>query len=699
MSAPSADSGQATDTTTATPADTAAHSRPSDVLANEQAHLDHARDQLRRMREAADRLDASTAGDAYSSELLGRVLARRVASLTDDPHTTLFFGRIDTRIHGTVETFHIGRRHVSDDTGDPVVVDWRAPISTAFYRASPADPMGVELRRRFGVDGGRLTAYEDERLTRGDSPDHSAILAAEIERPRVGPMRDIVSTIQPEQDEIVRSDLATSICVQGAPGTGKTAVGLHRAAWLLYAFRSQLERSGVLVVGPNHAFLDHISAVLPSLGELRVRHSTIDALLDHGRVRATDSAEVAQLKGDARLAEVLRRAVWSQVRRAEDPLVVPRGSRRWRVAHLDIQDEVDALVTRGVRYSAARELLPQRLAHRVLLHMERTGDSPDDRVQDSIARSTPVTACVRSLWPVLDPGGVLFRLLSDAAVLAEAADGILTGDEQRSLLWTETPRTKGAARWSSADMALLDELADLLSRTPSTGHVVLDEAQDLSPMQLRAVGRRASTGSLTVLGDIAQGTTPWATESWDVAMHHLGRPAAERVVLDRGFRVPSLVIEFAARLLPHMAPGIGAPASVRSDPGRLTIVPTGAAGRLQAVADAVRAAVREPGSVGVIAVDTGIARLSAGLAAAGVPHGRLDAAHGDDADHQVELVPASIAKGLEFDRVVVVEPAAIASAEPDERTGLRRLYVVLTRAVSELTVVHADPIPGPLSVT
>ena len=698
MSAQSADSAEAPETTSAAASTSGGGPALPDVLAREQAHLDHARDQLRRMREAADRLDASTAGDAYASELLGRVLARRVASLTDDPRTTLFFGRIDVRTTDDVETFHIGRRHVSDDSGDPVVVDWRAPISRAFYRASPADPMGVELRRRFGVDRGRLTAYEDERLSQGDTTDHSAILAAEIERPRTGPMRDIVSTIQPEQDEIVRSDLSRSICVQGAPGTGKTAVGLHRAAWLLYAFRSQLDRSGVLVVGPNHAFLDHIGAVLPSLGELRVRHSTIDSLLDHGRVRATDSTEVARLKGDARLAEVLRRAVWSHVHRAEGPLVVPRGARRWRVPQSDIQDELDALVARGVRYSAARELLPQRLAHRVLLQMERTGDSPDDRVQDSVARSVPVTACVRSLWPVLDPRRLLFGVFSDAAALAEAADGILTGDEQRSLLWTDSPRTRSAARWTRADMALLDEVGDLLDRTPSIGHVVLDEAQDLSPMQLRAVGRRASTGSLTVLGDIAQGTTPWATESWEDAMHHLGRPAHELVVLHRGFRVPSLVLDFAARLLPHMAPGIAAPASVRDDPGRLTIVATDAARRLDAVADAVRAAVLEPGSVGVIAVDTDIASLSAALASAGTPHGRLDAEHGDDADHQVELVPASIAKGLEFDRVVVVEPGAIAEAEPDERTGLRRLYVVLTRAVSELTVVHAAPLPRPLAL-
>ena len=677
------------------PAPSATH-LTDDVLAREQAHLDRARDQLRRMREATDRLDAAKATDAWTSELLGRVLARRVASLQDDPRTTLFFGRIDTRTDHGAETFHIGRRHVSDDRGDPVVVDWRAPISTAFYRASPAEPMGVELRRRFGVDRGRLTAYEDERLTLGDATGHSEILAAEIERPRSGPMRDIVSTIQPEQDEIVRSDVATSICVQGAPGTGKTAVGLHRAAWLLYSFRSQLDRSGVLVVGPNRAFLDHIGAVLPSLGEARVGHATIDTLLEHGRVRAEDPTDVAMLKGDARLAEVLHRAVWSHVGRPEEALVVPRGSRRWRVPPHEIQGELDALRARGVRYSAARDLLPQRLAHHVLLLMERSGDSPDDRVQHAVARSAPVTACVRALWPALDPATVLFRLLSDAATLADAADGILTGDEQRMLLWHRPPRTKGAARWTRADLALLDEVADLLDRTPSLGHVVLDEAQDLSPMQLRAVGRRASTGSLTVLGDIAQGTTPWATASWDTAMGHLGRPVHELVVLDRGFRVPGLVIDFAARLLPHMAPGLGAPTSVRDNPGRLTMVATDAAGRAGAVTDAVVAALGRPGSVGVITADADTARVSDALTASGVAHGRLDADHGDDDDRQVELVPASIAKGLEFDRVVVVEPAAIAAAEPDERTGLRRLYVVLTRAVSELTVVHATPLPDPL---
>ena len=196
---------------------------------------------------------------------------------------------------------------------------------------------------------------------------------------------------------------------------------------------------------------------------------------------------------------------------------------------------------------------------------------------------------------MLDPAAVLFRVFSDAATLTAAADGILTAEEQRVLLWDSPPRTKGAARWSRADLALLDEVADLLDRTPSLGHVVLDEAQDLSPMQLRAVGRRASTGSLTVLGDIAQGTTPWATESWGDAMGHLGPSAHELVVLDRGFRVPALVIDFAARLLPHMAPGLGAPRRYATTPvGSQSWPPTSAAARPRSPTPCA-AALRPPG--------------------------------------------------------------------------------------------------------
>ena len=670
--------------------------------------MEHAREQLARMRARAEAMrDTATGGDRVSSEFLAVRLHERVGTLVDDPRSTLFFGALvfGHEIEGH-ERWYIGRRHISDAAGDPVVIDWRAELSGAFYRASRTDPMDVMLRRRFGADQGRLTAYEDERLTAAANtepdagPDathsgRSAILAAEIERPRVGPMRDIVATIQPEQDEIVRSDLATSVCVQGAPGTGKTAVGLHRAAWLLYAHRDRLSRAGVLVVGPNRAFLDHIGAVLPALGEVEVHHTTAAALVGGTAARGVDATDTAVLKGDPRMAELLRRAVWSHVGTATEPLVVPRGARKWRVAAYLVADVLDELRERGVRYGAAGAMLPQRLAHLVLLAMERAGESPDDRVQDAVARSTVVRQYAASLWPAVDPKAVLHALWSDAGVLGRHAEGLLTSHEQRILLWDSPPRTRSATRWSPADLVLLDELADLIERTPSLGHVILDEAQDLSPMHLRAVGRRCSTGSATILGDIAQGTTPWATASWTESLEHLGKPEAVVEVLDRGFRVPAAVIAYAARLLPHMAPGLGVPESVRDHPGDLVIEHVDDRDLPAAVVTAVRAAIAQPGSVGVIAADSSVALLSKALSRNGIDHGTLGLDHGD-VEHQVDLVPATVAKGLEFDRVVVVEPSAIAAAEPDERTGLRRLYVVLTRAVSGLHIVHSQPLPAPL---
>jgi DNA helicase IV len=666
---------------------------PAPELKREQDYLGAARQALARMREQTLSLKVQ-AHDPISAEHLARTLHLRAASLQDDPSTTLFFGRVDT---DTDERWYIGRRHVADEAGDPLVIDWRAGMSTAFYRASRTEPMGVVLRRRFGLDHGAITAYEDEHLQdRAEHDVRSQILAEEIERPRVGPMRDIVATIQPEQDEIVRAGADQTICVQGAPGTGKTAVGLHRAAWLLYAFRDRLARSGVLVIGPNRAFLEHIGAVLPALGEVAVGHTTIEELVASVPVRGTDPTETAVLKGDARLAEVLRYAVWSAVQPATEALVVPRGVRKWRVPAYEVNELLDELRSRGVRYDAARQMLPQRLAHAILLKMEGSGDSPDDRVQDQVARSAVVKKYVTTLWPVLDAKAVLFSLLSDPDVLERHSQDLLTDEERRILLWDNPPRSKGAVKWSRADTVLLDELGDHIARTPSLGHVVLDEAQDLSPMQLRAVGRRCSTGSATVLGDIAQGTTPWATDSWESSLHHLGKPGSHVEVLDRGFRVPASVIEYAAQLLPHMAPGLGSPVSVRDNPGRLDLVDASATDLLQRAGDVVRSELAEPGSIGVIAPDDVVPALSKTLSTMGIAHGVLGQDHGD-IDHQVDVVPATVAKGLEFDRVVVVEPAAIAEAEPDERTGLRRLYVVLTRAVSALTVVHARPIPHQLT--
>jgi DNA helicase IV len=687
-------------------------------LRRERAHLGASRQALAAMRERTASLDASAAGDWVSRQFLESAIYRRMKALADDPTVPLFFGRLDfTEEHEDArgERFYIGRRHVSDEVGEPMVVDWRARISTAFYRASRADPLGVELRRRFGFQHGELTAYEDEALLEGEQDTHSEILEAEIERPRVGPMRDIVATIQPEQDLIVRSRLEDSVCVQGAPGTGKTAVGLHRAAYLLYAHRDQLSRQGVLVVGPNASFLRYIGDVLPALGEIDAQQTTIEELVAKTLarlnakylVRGEDHPAVATLKGDARLARVLERALWSQVTVPAEGLLVPRGARRWRLAPYEVADVLDDLRDRGVRYGAARGMLPQRLAHRILVKMEETGDSPDDRVQDAVARSREVKRYVDQAWPAVDPARLVLRLLSDRDLLAAAADGILTAEEQELLLWDRPPKGPASAAWSLADAVLVDEAQDLVERTPSLGHVVADEAQDLSPMMLRAVGRRCSTGSTTVLGDLAQGTTPWGSRSWDDALRHLGKPDAHVEQLTKGFRVPGEVIEYAARLLPRIAPGLEPPTSVRRARGELEVTRVG--DLVDATVTAARQAAGKVGSVGLILPDALVDPVARALAEAGVGHAVLGVEPGavdselpppdlENGGTALDVVPASLAKGLEFDHVLLLQPAGIVAGEADRMTGLRRLYVCLTRAVTSLVVLHTAEVPEELGI-
>ncbi|MGF1430878.1 HelD family protein [Kitasatospora sp. LaBMicrA B282] len=677
----------------------------TDPLQRERDHLASSRAALRAMREDAQALDISdVAGTWVTAEVLRNQIERRIAALADLSDTPLFFGRLDFRhaISGEAsegaggERFYIGRRHVHDDGGDPMVIDWRAPVSQSFYRASRKDPMDIDRRRRFGYTGGELTAYEDENLSDpAETGTASALLAAEIEKPRVGPMRDIVATIQPEQDEIVRAEVNGTICVQGAPGTGKTAVGLHRVAYLLYAHRERLKKAGTLVVGPNASFLSYIEQVLPALGELEVAQATVQELVQHVEVRGADSAEAAAIKGDARLAEVLRRAVRAGVTLPTEPLVVVRGSRRWRLPVYELTEIIEELAGREIRYGAAMEALPQRLAHAVLLKMEQGGEAPDDRVQDAVARSREIKALVKACWPVVDPAKLVLRLLSEPAFLASCAEGILTAEEQAAIGWAKPGRSVRSAPWTAADAVLVDEVTDLVHRTPSLGHVVLDEAQDLSPMQYRAVGRRCTTGSATVLGDLAQGTTPWATGSWSEALHHLGKPEAHVEELTTGFRVPEEVIRYASRLLPAIAPGLAPATSIRTGTDSLAIRRTEPAEQVAAVVAACREALAREGSTGLIAADARLPLFEAALAEAGLAY--LTPGSETTADTRLILVPASLAKGLEYDYVVLDEPAAVVAGEPDRRTGLRRLYVSLTRAVSGLAVVHAEPLPAELA--
>jgi len=690
------------------------------VLAAEREHLRSSRRYLEVMRTDVLSLRAM-GGDPVSEEYLKADLYRRAEALRDLPDTPLFFGRLDYRAGALAasapdaagarsqagqpqvgqpqadvpdsEHFHVGRRHVHDANGTPVVIDWRAPVSRPFYRASQAEPMGLELRRRFGFSGGELTAFEDEQFGAGSTQAAatSRILIEEIERPRSGPMRDIVATIQPDQDDIVRAGLEQTVCVQGAPGTGKTAVGLHRVAYLLYAHAQRLGRGGVLVVGPNSAFLAYINNVLPALGELDVAQLSVADLTGAVPVRATDSERAAQVKGDARMAQVLASALWEQLAEPAEPIMLARGSRRWRVPASEIAELVAELRARGVRYGTGRDMLAHRIAHVILTRMEAAGETCDDRTHEAVRRTRQVQAAVAQVWPKADPVRMVFRLLSEPDLLKRAADGLLDADEQALINWASPPRSPGSARWSAADAVLIDEMSDLIERTPSLAHIVVDEAQDLSPMQCRAIGRRCATGSATVLGDIAQGTTAWATTSWEQMLGHLGKPDADLRVLDTGYRVPRQILDFASRLLDQIAPALRPASSVRQDPGALLIRQVAPAQLNPALVTACADALSLPGSAAVIAADEQIPALAAALAGAGLPHAILDGA----ADSElITLVPVSLAKGLEFDQVIVCEPAQIADAEA---RGLNRLYVALTRAVSRLTVLHAEPLPAALS--
>ncbi|MFF0695231.1 HelD family protein [Streptomyces tendae] len=669
------------------------------ALDHERAHHDHCRAVLAAMVEGAQEHvvtgeDVSASG--ADAEVLGYRLRSRAKEMRELPPGPLFFGRLDfAEGEETGRALHIGRLRITEHpAAPPLVVDWRAPVSRAFYQATAGDPRGVAVRRRFGwAPGSRgesadLTGMEDEHLGRGESR-ASAIVAREIERPRVGPMRDIAATIQPEQDDMVRAGLGTTVCVQGAPGTGKTAVGLHRAAYLLYTHPQRIKRGGLLILGPNPTFLSYIAEVLPALGESGVRQSTLDREIARHPVTRTDDVRAAALKHDARTAEVLRRALYARVDPgAAGDLTVPDGSYRWRVPAEALARVVADVRREQPPYTVGRERVRARIVRYVQERAERRAGPRTNAWLRRVERARPVGAVLDAVWPRVRPEEVLAPLLGDPAELARAADGVLDDEEQRALLWTgRAPRSWKSACWSAADLLLLDEVAGLLEHPEGYGHVVVDEAQDLSPMECRAIARRSAFGSLTVLGDLAQGTTPWAARSWRTVLAHLGRPDAAVVPLTTGFRVPEEVVGLANRLLERLDVDVPPARSLRGD-GELTLREAAPGAVPETVVDAVRRALTREGSVGVVAADADVPGLRAALEAAGI------AAAGPEAlGARVAVVPASVVKGLEYDHVVAVEPAAIAAAEGPGRRGLHRLYVVLTRAVSRLDVVHARPLP------
>ncbi|MFF1305647.1 HelD family protein [Streptomyces sp. NPDC058307] len=678
-----------------TSADPASPIALKEALHRERCHHDRCRTALAAMVDGAQEqvvVGADVSASGADAEVLGYQLRSQAKEMRELPEGPLFFGKLEfDRGDHAGQAYHLGRLRISEHpAAPPLVVDWRAPVSRAFYQASAHDPQGVAVRRRFGWapgstgDSADLTGLEDEHLGNGESGP-SAIVAREIERPRVGPMRDIAATIQPEQDDLVRSDLSVSVCVQGAPGTGKTAVGLHRAAYLLYTHPQRMRRGGLLVLGPNRTFLSYISQVLPALGESGVRQSTLQDEIARHPVTATDAHPAAVLKHDPRMAEVLRRALYARVSsEGVNSLEIPDGSYRWRVGAGELARIVADVRREEPPYGVGRERVRGRVLRSVQLQAERRAGPQNGAWVQRVSRSRVMGAFLDTVWPKVRPEEVVAELLGGGEGLVVAAEGILDAEEQKNLLWAKPPRSWKSARWSAADLVLLDEVAGLVEHPEGYGHLVVDEAQDLSPMECRAIARRARFGSVTVLGDLAQGTTPWAARSWHTVLRHLGKPDAAVVPLTLGFRVPQAVVGFANRLLAHLDVEVPQGRSLRGD-GELAIRRTSVDALPGAVVDAVRDSLAYEGSVGVVAADADVARVRQALDAAGIA-----TAGPDELGARVSVVPAGVVKGLEYDHVVAVEPATIAEAE--ER-GLHRLYVVLTRAVSRLVVVHGRPLP------
>jgi DNA helicase IV len=679
-------------------------------LQAEQAYVDHAYQCLEDARRRVLSLrtmraigPGGTHQARYESDVVEETIRARLAQL-EFGDVALVFGRIDPA--DTDERFYIGRIAVADEHQEPVVVDWRAPIAEPFYRATGRNPLGLARRRHFATRGRRVLDIEDEVFT-GDGTEgaldgivgRGALIAA-LERGRTGRLGDIVATIQTEQDEIIRAPLGGVMIVQGGPGTGKTVVALHRAAYLLYTHRFPLEGQGVLVVGPNRLYLRYIERVLPSLGEAGVELAMLGDLVPETIRDGRGSPLTERVKGDPRMVGVLTKAVRDRQRPLREELVVGFG-----VLNLRCSVEASERIVRSARRRSRAHNAGRRFAEQGLweeLAASARGELDPDVVAERLRGHDLVRAALERMWPVLTPVDLLRDLFSSKALLRLAGGKLLSDEEQQALLMERGERADDG-RWTLADVPLLDEARVLLGPRPRSrdedevrtyGHIVVDEAQDLTIMQLRMLARRSLGGSMTVVGDIAQATGPWAPESWEQVLAELPSRRPPRVrELSIGYRTPASIMALANKVLAVAAPGVTPPQAVREGEEDPQLIAVSAAERATRVGElaAIERDTAGEGNVAVIVPDSLLDEAAAALRAAGVDFGEA-ARVGLDA--QVNLVPVRLVKGLELDSVIVVEPGRIVAEEPQ---GLRALYVALTRSTRRLAVVHAEPLPDALT--
>jgi DNA helicase IV len=730
---------------------------PTDAVHAEQPVVAAMYDRLDELTERATRdlaraRRATTAGTpaaVVEREAMIRAFTERLGALAS-AERRLCFGRLDFTAGGA--PVYVGRLSLADEAQRLLLTDWRAPAAEPFYRATSAEPMGVRRRRHLLLEGRRVSAVEDDVLDldavdEGRFEGNGALMAALAAR-RTGRMGDIVATIQAEQDRIIRAPLPGVLVVEGGPGCGKTVVGLHRAAYLLYTHRNQIARSGVLVVGPNPLFLRYISQVLPGLGESSAVLATPAQLYPGVEALPEADDRVAAIKGDVRMAEVVATAIRNRQR-------VPDGPRQLVVAGTRITVTPAMAAAARDRARASRKphnrarmtfvlSLLDRLAQALATARNVDAETNRDILLGDLRDSPDVRREVNLCWMPLTPEQVVADLFADPAVLAAAAPRL--SPRERALL----ARPRGSA-WTVADVPLLDEAAELLGeddeparraaaiaaseraaeeeyargvlemtgvvgltagalieryadagpvrrsvvdaaladRSWTFGHVVVDEAQELSQMQWRLLLRRCPSRSMTVVGDLAQASSAAAPRAWADVFDRLvpGRWTVQGLSVN--YRTPAPIMALAGAVLVASDPEATVPSSVRDGaPPRVRAVPDQAA-LGTTVAEELAAWVQEEGRAAVIvpaALRDPVARALAGS----LPHGVLGVG-GGALDTRVSLLTVPEAKGLEFDQVVVVEPGAIAATGS---RGDHDLYVALTRATSTLVVLHVDPLPA-----
>jgi len=733
-----------------------------DEIEAEQSYIDAAYQRLEELRGDATKRTSGVLAQEWGGVLQAKVQreafvkadSRRWASLNvgDQP---LVFGRID---RSDQSIFYIGRAAIYDRFQDPMVLDWKAPVSEAFYRATPSDPMDVVRRRHFICRGKRLLRLDDE-LMDAEKPPNGLVLMGEaalldaMQRHRTGRMRDVVATVQAEQDGVIRAPLDGIHVVQGGPGTGKTVVALHRAAYLSYTHRRRLAGSGVLVVGPNSVFLRYIEDVLPSLGEDHVKLSTPGALVDGVVATRHEERMVARAKGEVAMVGAISRAIADHETRIAAPISIWHDSVLVTLTPDASWRAIAATRAAGLPHNRGRGLLERAVVDALFadfqkaLEDERRSDLRGEAIIDTkdggqnraafnegVADHPKSRDAIEQMWPIIDTNSFLEELLSANGLgqIGEQADPGLSdadvvlideirtqlGPPPMSVLHEETlannESKEEAVRqvlddilgYMALDEFMLADVARMVEqnydaefdrpdKSPNQrhefGHVLVDEAQELSPMQWRMISRRCPSGSMTIVGDLGQASAPWAPATWSEVVDLLPKGANATVMeLSINYRTPVEVMEFASRLLKDSGLELRQPRSVRTTGCRPIVRDTSIDGMPVALKDLcieARAVVGE-GNVAVLTSSEFASRALSWLA------DELADEHSDDQlAARIAVFEVDKAKGLEFDAVIVVEPASII-----EQWGPRTLYMAFTRPTRQLYVLHSQPLPKELGI-